>query len=225
MLVFLGLLSSLAFVRVLLRPQGPALVGWWLLYVIATSAALYTHYDALVLLPVQFGLLLVLLAQRRVSGLGVGAALAAWPMIVVVYWPWLSSPAAQNFIGFAKLTGGYPGMLLERVLGVSLPSGDPGCCGTGRSGRGRYPWYMDFGPPPGPLACHLPVSRCTRGAGDRVCHAAVSFRLRTRVFGETAYGHLRAIHLPAGCLVLAYGWPHFQDAISFAIALSCCRPR
>ena len=121
LLVFLGLLSSLAFVRVLLRPQASALVGWWLLYVIATSAALYTHYDALLLLPIQFSLLLVLLAQRRVSGLGVGAALAAWPMIVVVYWPWLSSPAAQNFIGFAKLTGGYPGMLLERVLGVSLP--------------------------------------------------------------------------------------------------------
>ncbi|MGE5603900.1 MAG: glycosyltransferase family 39 protein [Nitrososphaerales archaeon] len=120
MLVFLGLLSSLAFVRLLLHPKGLALVGWWLLYVVATAAALYTHYDAVLVLPIQLSLLLVLSAQRRMSAFGLGAVLVAWPAIIAVYWPWLNSPAARGFLTAMSLTGAEPGVLLGQALGVSL---------------------------------------------------------------------------------------------------------
>lgn len=119
LLVFLALLSSLALVRLLARSHA----GWWLLYVVATAAAFYTHYAAILVVPIQACLFLAVLAQSRVSKSGAWLALAAWPVIIAAFWPWLSSPAASSFAGYAGATGGYAGMLLERVLGVSWAVG------------------------------------------------------------------------------------------------------
>lgn len=116
LLVSLALLSSLAFVRLLIRPR----VGWWLLYAAATVAAFYTHYFAVLLLPVQLALLLAVLVQRRVRGLGLGAAAAAWPAIVALYSPWLNSQAAAGFALLARRAASSAGARLAAATGVDL---------------------------------------------------------------------------------------------------------
>ena len=116
LLVALAVLSSLALVRLLLRPQ----VGWWLLYVAATVAAFYTHYNALLMLPAQVALGLVLHARRRIRSDALIWLVLAWPFIIAYYWPWLSSPPTRSFFAFAARTGAYPGMLLTRFVGISI---------------------------------------------------------------------------------------------------------
>jgi mannosyltransferase len=118
LLVALAVLSSLALVRLLLRPH----VGWWALYVAATVAALYTHYGAVQMLFVQVALGLVLLAQRRLRLHALVWLLLAWPLIIALYWPWLSSPPARSFFSFATRAAADPGRLLARYAGISVPT-------------------------------------------------------------------------------------------------------
>lgn len=115
LLVALVVLSSLALVRLLLRPQ----VGWWALYVAATAAAFYTHYNAILMLPAQVALGLVLLSQRRLRSDALVWLTLAWPLIIVLYWPWLSSPPARSFFAVAARRSAEYGALLARSVGMS----------------------------------------------------------------------------------------------------------
>ncbi len=122
LLVFLVLLAALAFVRLLSEARPGALAAWWLLYVAAMTVGFYTHYNMVLALPVQFALLLVLVAQRRVRRAGALALLLAAPAIVAAYWPWLNSPPARSFLSFATTMGGYPGLLVQERFGISWPA-------------------------------------------------------------------------------------------------------
>jgi uncharacterized membrane protein len=60
LLVALGLLATIAAVKLFLRPA----VGWWLLLIGAMTAAVYVHYGAVLLAPLQI-LLFVVYATGR----------------------------------------------------------------------------------------------------------------------------------------------------------------
>jgi uncharacterized membrane protein len=116
LLLVLGLLSALALVRLVERPH----LLWWLLYIVAMCATLYTHYVALLLLPVQFGLIALLYLQERVTRQGVFLWLAAWPLVVLLYWPWLVSPTMSRFMELLSANNLYPIQLLASSLSISM---------------------------------------------------------------------------------------------------------
>ncbi|MCC6453677.1 MAG: glycosyltransferase family 39 protein [Caldilineaceae bacterium] len=115
LLLMLSLLAVLAFVRLLIRPH----LGWWLLFIASMSASLYTHYAAVALVPVQLGLIALLSLQERTTRRGVFLWLAAWPLIFLLYWPWLTTPAMNEFIKLMGSTEPYPVELLAYYLPIS----------------------------------------------------------------------------------------------------------
>jgi mannosyltransferase len=99
LLMLLGLLSMLAFVRLCLQPR----LGWWLLFVAALVGALYTHYGAVLLLPLQIIVAPILLALRRSKPKVVLFMIAGWVAAAIAYLPWLQAPALQAYLKlFAK---------------------------------------------------------------------------------------------------------------------------
>jgi hypothetical protein len=115
LLVALGLTAAFALARLVTQPT----LAWWLLFVGAMAAALYTHYVAVVLVPVQCLLIAVLGLQGRATRQGVRYWLAAWPLVLLLYLPWLTSPTAVRFFDPARVTQLYPVALLAGRLGVS----------------------------------------------------------------------------------------------------------
>lgn len=113
-LVFMGLVVTIAVVKLFLRPT----LGWWLLFIVAMTAALYTHYAAFLLIPVQLMLLTSSLATQR-SRIPVAIFwLSGWAITIIAYWPWLQSPAARSFLGQLK-TGSYPAQILADKFNVN----------------------------------------------------------------------------------------------------------
>ena len=112
-LIFMGLVGTVALVKLFLRPN----LGWWLLFVVAMSAALYTHYGAFLLIPVQLVLLAASLATKQSRITAVFFWLAGWAITIIAYWPWLHSPAARSFLGHLK-TGSYPAQLFADKFNV-----------------------------------------------------------------------------------------------------------
>jgi uncharacterized membrane protein len=93
LLIFLTLLSTYAFIKLFRRLH----FGWWLLYVLATTAALFTHYVAFLLLVIQLMLALVMSLYERPT-FRQGAAFAlAWVATGLAYLPWARTPAAARF--------------------------------------------------------------------------------------------------------------------------------
>ena len=80
-MTFLGLAATSAFVRLVVKPG----ISSWLLLVGAMAAAFYTHYDSVLLLPVQLIFFAILRLQGRVERRGLFAYLAAWPAIIAVF--------------------------------------------------------------------------------------------------------------------------------------------
>jgi mannosyltransferase len=115
LLLMLSLLVALAFVRLVIRPH----LAWWLLFIAAMSAALYTHYAALALVPVLPGLIALLFLQERATRQGLFLWLAAWPVIFLLYWPWLTTPGLRAFIELMSSTKPYPVELLAYYLPIS----------------------------------------------------------------------------------------------------------
>jgi uncharacterized membrane protein len=100
----LGLLASLAFVNLLSRPT----LWWWLLFVLAISAAGYTHYAAFVLIAAQIGIAGILYLQQRTTRKGFLLWLLAWPAVGLLYWPWLTTPGMRAFVTMITSNGFYP---------------------------------------------------------------------------------------------------------------------
>ena len=115
LLSVLGLMLAIALVRLVTRPH----IGWWLLFVVAMSAALYTHYAALLLLPIQLSILAVLHMQQRLARRGLWLWLLAWPVVLLLYWPWLTAPGMRAFVGLMFTSNLYPVEILALRVGVS----------------------------------------------------------------------------------------------------------
>lgn len=113
LLIFMGLAVTVASVKLFLRPN----LGWWLLFVVVMTAALYTHYAAFFLIPVQLMLLTSLLAKKQIRILAVFFWLAAWIITIIAYWPWLNSPAASAFLDQLK-TGSYPAQIFADKFNI-----------------------------------------------------------------------------------------------------------
>lgn len=114
LLIFTGLAATVALVKLFLRPN----IGWLLLFVAAMSAALYTHYAAFLLVPIQLVGLTAFSATRRRRLSSAIFWLAGWIMVLIAYWPWLKSPAARAFLGKLK-TGSYPAQIFAERFNVN----------------------------------------------------------------------------------------------------------
>jgi len=104
LLLLLGLLASLATTYMVTRPK----LGWWLLFVLAMSGALYTHYVAILLVALQFGVIALLHLQERVRSRGIFLWLLGWPFVLLLYWPWLVTPGMRAFMRAVRATNLYP---------------------------------------------------------------------------------------------------------------------
>ena len=101
--------------------------GWWLVYVAATTAGLYTHYTFVLVLLVQLLMVVGLLAAGRGTRAAPLYLAAGWLAAAVLYVPWLRTPAAGAFIDrltsaslyYNALTAGRP-ELLQNVSGAAL---------------------------------------------------------------------------------------------------------
>ena len=119
LLLVFGLVMAIALARLITRSNLLPNLLWWLLFVLAMSAALYTHYAALMLLPIQLGILAACYLQQRLVRRGVWLWLAAWPVVLLLYWPWLSAPGMRAFIGLMFTSNLYPIEILALRVGIS----------------------------------------------------------------------------------------------------------
>lgn len=109
----LGVLAAYALVR-LLDASAPAnLQRWWWAYLLANTAALYTHYAMVLLVPAH--VVVVLLYRRRLVAVG-----ATWLAGAALYLPWLPSLGRQ--LAAMRTTPDFwvghipPSLAPERVL-------------------------------------------------------------------------------------------------------------
>ncbi len=118
LLLVLGLVATIAAVKLFLRPA----VRWWLLLVGAMMAAIYVHYGAVLLAPVQIVLFVALLAIGRTNGRRLAAWLAGLVVVGVAFVPWLLSPAARAFVNLVGSAGSnFTSLLVQRFnLGVNF---------------------------------------------------------------------------------------------------------
>lgn len=84
----LGTLAVYALLRLLDSPAPRPTGRWWWTYTLAVTAALYTHYAMLLLMPAH----LPVVARRRQYWPAVGMA---WLTVAVVYLPWLPALRQQ----------------------------------------------------------------------------------------------------------------------------------
>lgn len=96
-LCFLGLTVMIATLKLLLKPT----VGWWILLIVSMTAGLYSHYFAILLLPLQLLLFIVLLASCRIRWFSILPMLLGWAVVGFAYWPWLQRPSVTRFINLA----------------------------------------------------------------------------------------------------------------------------
>jgi uncharacterized membrane protein len=115
LLVFLSLLVSLAFLHLISRPN----LWWWALFIVAMSAAFYTHYAAVLLIAVQLMIAVILYLQQRATRRGLLLWLAAWPVVLLLYAPWLAAPGMRGFLDLMFSDFPYPVYMLAGRLEVS----------------------------------------------------------------------------------------------------------
>jgi len=116
LLLLVSLIASLALLHLVSRPN----FGRWLVFAVAMSATLYTHYAAILLIAVQFGLMSVLYLQGRATRRGALLWLASWPVVLLFYWPWMVTPGMQAFLASLRTTNFYPILLLVSLLSIPL---------------------------------------------------------------------------------------------------------
>lgn len=113
LLIFIGLAAMLAAVNLFFKPN----FGWAGLFIVTMTAAIYTHYGAFLLVPLQLCLIVFLTARRQCRKKAVLLWLLSWIFIFGSYWPWLRSPAARDFLNILK-TGSYPVHFAADRLGL-----------------------------------------------------------------------------------------------------------
>ena len=102
-LVFMGLAVMLTAANLLRQPS----VVRSLFFIITMTAAVYTHYGAFLLVPLQLVLLVYLRARNIAPRNRIAWWLVSWVAVMAVYIPWMRSPAARSFFNSLK-TGSYP---------------------------------------------------------------------------------------------------------------------
>jgi uncharacterized membrane protein len=115
LLTVLGLAAVLSLVRLITEPRWT----WFLLYATCMALALYTHYTAVLLLPVQLLVAGLLYVQGRAIRRGLLAGVLAAPVIVLLYWPWLRAPAFGSFLDMLRNNDYYSGQMLATRLGIA----------------------------------------------------------------------------------------------------------
>lgn len=111
---FLGVCAMLAAVRLFQAP------GAWrsAVFAAALTAALYTHYVSVLLIPLQLMLLIGLMAGQAAPRSAARYWLAGAAIAGLAFSPWLITPAARQFFDAAR-TGSYPGRLAASMLGTT----------------------------------------------------------------------------------------------------------
>lgn len=115
LLLMLGLLASLAMSHLVAQPNW----GWFALFVVGMAGALYTHYAAPLLVAAQLGILAVLYLQQRITRRGLLLWLGAWPVVLLLYVPWLRSPGMRAFLDLVFADIPYPVRLLALRFSIS----------------------------------------------------------------------------------------------------------
>lgn len=112
LLVLASVLSMVAFIR---------RTHWlyWVLFALSTLAAIYTHYSAFLLLPLQLLLLVALGGTRQKIAIGLLWWSAAWLLVIIGYWPWLGSPPAARFVDLLLGNNSYVSQLITARAGIS----------------------------------------------------------------------------------------------------------
>ena len=116
LLLCFTLIGLTAFAKLLLQPK----IRWWLLFVIGVTAALYTHYGALLLLPMQLALYVTLLAAGRIkTRIGLWG-MAGWTVALLAYWPWLRTPTVGRFFDLLSGNRSFNARQLNNLLNINL---------------------------------------------------------------------------------------------------------
>lgn len=114
LLMMLGVASIWSAVRLLKTGN----LVWALLLIVSMVAALYAHYNAFLLLPLHGLLLAALWGSQQVRSSGVITWALSWIICGVLYWPWLTSPAAAYFLqGLLLSDSSYVAQLLAARVG------------------------------------------------------------------------------------------------------------
>lgn len=123
-LAFLHLLGCWALVRFALVmgsadrtvrvPRSAA--GWWVLFVLSSAAALYLHYAAVLILPLQL-LFVALWSKPAAWAIRLGWLLG-WVEALVLFWPWLQTPTMSWFLKIILSERFYLVEPLSRLLGI-----------------------------------------------------------------------------------------------------------
>jgi uncharacterized membrane protein len=116
LLLALGLIATIAAVKLFLRPA----VGWWLLLIGTMTAAVYVHYDAVLLAPLQILLFAALSAVGRANWRGLVLWLAGIGVVAVALEPWLQSPAARAFLNLTAISTNYIAPLLVQRFNLAV---------------------------------------------------------------------------------------------------------
>jgi hypothetical protein len=112
-IALLGLAATAASFHLFLKPGLARAV----LFALLMTAALYTHYEAIFLVPLQFILLIFLAARKKCPISSFYSWLAGLAVAGTAFYPWLKTPAARMFLGVVR-TGSYPGQMLALKLGT-----------------------------------------------------------------------------------------------------------
>lgn len=91
----------------------------WLLFAFSTLTALYTHYTAFLLLPLQLIVLVLLKDTKRNATNRFLWWLMTWLLVMIGYVPWLRSPTATRFLDLLLGDKSYVSNLMAVRVGVS----------------------------------------------------------------------------------------------------------
>ena len=116
LLLCLASLSATALIRFLLRPAA----GWYLLLIVGTTAALYTHYLAILLMPIHLLLFVILHAAGKTNWRNGAVALAVWPISLLLFVPWLRTDAAARTLDIVTGRGSHYTRLFAHLTGSNL---------------------------------------------------------------------------------------------------------
>jgi mannosyltransferase len=133
LITFLGLLSSYALLRALFpSSDGKGVRGegrWWIVFVVANIAAVYTHYFAFTLIAFQLLYALFVILTRRDTRYAIRDTLFAFLAIFIAFLPWLPfmlnrlGEDASYFRGDLKLDEAVRHIFINFAVGESVLEG------------------------------------------------------------------------------------------------------
>lgn len=130
LITFLGLLSSYALVRALSPSGTESGMGagrrWWFVFIVASIAAVYTHYFAFTLLVFQFLYALYVILARRSTFQALRSTIFSFLAILLAFLPWVPfmlnrlGEDASYFRGDLKLDEAIRHILISFSVGESV---------------------------------------------------------------------------------------------------------